>query len=208
MAAIFYGSKAQSLLRSDHDFWLLSATLANDWLMSYSSKYLHLDHVAYKYLSDNEKQIYISSAFDGWVYVINSIESQLDLLDNVVANFYAFGSYRIVGFVAWKQVENSQIIRHFAYTDGEVLVNIGSQTPEEKHLGFVNLSGLSNSEATEVIFNDENLENDLIVSMLDEDNVISVCNEWTEKDPSRFDELTINAEDFPEKGVGGIIKTT
>lgn len=161
----------------------------------------------YKYLNDKEKKKYISSAFDGWIYVIHSIESHLDLLDNVVANFYAFGSYRIVGFVAWKQVENSEIIRHFAYADGEVLVNIGSQTPEEKHLGFVNLSGLSNSEATKVMFSDENVENDLIISILDEDDVISMCNEWTEKDPSRFDELTINAEDFPEKGVGGIIKT-
>lgn len=161
----------------------------------------------YKYLNDKEKQIYISSAFDGWIYVIHSIESHLNLLDNVVANFYAFGSYRVVDFVAWKQVENSEIIRYFSYADGEVLVNIGSQTPEEKHLGFVDLSELSNSDATEAMFSEENLENDLIISMLDEDNVISICNEWTGKDPSSFDEVTINAEDFPKMGIGGIIKT-
>ncbi|MGB3110743.1 MAG: hypothetical protein WBB40_09180 [Psychrobacter alimentarius] len=132
----------------------------------------------YKYLNDKEKQIYISSAFDGWIYVVHSIESRLDLLDNVIANFYAFGSYRVVDFVAWKQVENSEIVRHFAYAD-----------------------------ATEVMFSDENLENDLIISMLDEDDVISICNEWTEKDPSRFNEITIDAEVFPEIGIGGIIKT-
>lgn len=161
----------------------------------------------YKHLNDKEKQIYISSAFDGWIYVIHSIESRLDLLDNVVANFYAFGSYRVVDFVAWKQVENSEIVRHFAYADGEVLVNIGSQTPEEKHLGFVDLSELSNVDATEAMFSDKNIENDLIISMLDEDDVISICNEWTEKDPSRFNEITIDTEDFPEIGIGGIIKT-
>ncbi|MGP5513835.1 hypothetical protein [Psychrobacter alimentarius] len=161
----------------------------------------------YKYLNDKEKQIYISSAFDGWIYVIHSIESRLDLLDNVVANFYAFGSYRVVDFIAWKQVENSEIVRHFAYADGEVLVNIGSQTPEEKYLGFVDLSELSNVDATEAMFSDENIENDLIISMLDEDDVISICNDWTEKDPSRFNEVTIDVEDFPEIGIGGIIKT-
>lgn len=161
----------------------------------------------YKYLNDNEKRIYISSAFDGWIYIIYSIETQLDLLDNVVANFYAFGSYRVVDFVAWKQVKNSEVIRHFAYADGEVLINIGSQTSEEKYLGFVHLSGLNNSDATEAMFSDENLENDLIISMLDEDDVISICNEWTEKDPSRFDEVTIDAEHFPKMGIGGIIKT-
>lgn len=161
----------------------------------------------YKYLNSNEKQIYISSAFDGWVYIIYSIGTQLDLLDNVVANFYAFGSYRVVNFVAWKQVKNNEVIRHFAYADGEVLENVGFQTKEEKHLGFVDLSGLSNSDAAKVMFSDENIENDLIISMLDEDEVINICNEWTEKDPSRFDEVTIDAEHFPKKGIGGIIKT-
>ncbi len=59
-------------------------------------------HFGYKYVSTSEKQVYISSPFQGWIYIINSIDSELTLLDEIVANFYAFGSYRVVDFVAWK----------------------------------------------------------------------------------------------------------
>jgi hypothetical protein len=44
--------------------------------------------------------------------------------------------------------------RAFAWcgSEGAVLANAGEQTPEEAKLGFVNLSGLSPSDATDKIF--------------------------------------------------------
>lgn len=159
----------------------------------------------YKYVDTNEKQIYISASFQGWIYIINSIDSELTLLDGIVANFYAFGSYRVVDFVAWKQVENGKVVRYFNYISGEVAMNIGVQSEEECFLDFIDLSGLNNNEAADAIFNDENMEDESIVTFFDEDHVIEMCIRWTEKDPSRFDELVLLSNEMPKIGIGGIL---
>ena len=159
----------------------------------------------YKYTSNNDKQIYISAPFDGWIYIINATESELDLLNSIVANYYAFGSYRVVDYVAWKQVKDNEVIRHFIYVSGEVLANIGIQTEEECALDFVNLSGLDNNKAAEAIVDDRNIDDESIVTFFDEDHAIEMCIRWTGKDPSRFDELVIPLDERPKVGIGGIL---
>jgi hypothetical protein len=60
-----------------------------------------------------------------------------------------FGSYRVVGFVAWARALQGRPVRVFAYADGdgEVRANIGEQTPEEAKLRIATLSGLSPTAA-------------------------------------------------------------
>jgi hypothetical protein len=58
-----------------------------------------------------------------------------------------FGSYRVVGFVAWARALKGEPQRVFSYSEADVLANAGEQTPEEAKLGFANLSGLSPSDA-------------------------------------------------------------
>lgn len=159
----------------------------------------------YKYTFTNEKQVYISAPFDGWVYVINPTKPELDLLNNIVANYYAFGSYRVVDYVAWKQVKDNEVIRHFCYVSGEVLANIGIQTEEERALDFVNLSGLDNVKAVEAIFDDRNMDDENIVTFFDEDHAIEICIKWTGKDPSRFDDLVVPPDEMPNTGIAGVL---
>lgn len=159
----------------------------------------------YKYTSDNEKQVYISAPFDSWIYIINPTESKLDLLNAIVANYYGFGSYRVVDYVAWKQVKNNEVIRHFSYASSEVLANVGSQTDAEHILNFINLSGLDNNEATEAIFDDKNMDDESIVTFFDEDHVIDMCIKWTDKDPSKFDELVLPLDEMPKLGIAGYL---
>lgn len=159
----------------------------------------------YEYRSNNEKQIYISSPFEGWVYLINSTESELDLLNDIVERYYAFGSYRIVDYVAWKQVKNNKVIRYFAYSDGEVLVNSGVQTEEEYTLDFINLSGLNEAQAIESMIKDKNANDENIITCFNEDHVIDMCVEWTGIDPTRFDDNIVPLEKMPKMGIGGIL---
>jgi hypothetical protein len=63
-----------------------------------------------------------------------------------------FGSYRVVGFVAWARAQDGAPKRTFAYADGEVYANVGDQTPEEAKLKFANLNGLSPAAARDRIF--------------------------------------------------------
>lgn len=63
-----------------------------------------------------------------------------------------FGSYRVVGFVAWARAVKGTPMRIFAYADGEVFANLGEQTPEEARLKFANLTGLSPADARDKIF--------------------------------------------------------
>ena len=159
----------------------------------------------YKYTSNNEKKIYISAPFDGWIYVISATESELDLLNDIVANYYAFGSYRVVDYVAWKQVKDNEVIRHFGYASGEVLANIGIQTEEECALDFVNMSGLNNVKAAEAISDDRNMDDENIVTFFDEDHVVEMCIRWTGRDPSMFDELVVSLDDMPNIGIAGVL---
>jgi hypothetical protein len=62
------------------------------------------------------------------------------------------GSYRVVDFVVWARALSGKPVRIFSHADGEVLANFGEQTPEEAKLGFLDLSGLSPSDATDKIF--------------------------------------------------------
>ena len=122
-----------------------------------------------------------------------------------MANYYAFGSYRVVDYVAWKQVEDNEVIRHFGYASGEVLANIGIQTEEECALDFVNMSGLNNVKAAEAISDDRNMDDENIVTFFDEDHVVEMCIRWTGRDPSMFDELVVSLDDMPNIGIAGVL---
>jgi hypothetical protein len=78
-----------------------------------------------------------------------------------------FGSYRVVGFVAWARALQGKSVRVFAFADTDVLANVGEQTPEETKLGFPNLNGLSPSDAGDYIFKmaeEQGAEEDALVA--------------------------------------------
>lgn len=111
--------------------------------------------------------VFVSPPIGGWVLVVSSslpypaVETHHDigrrfdvLFSRLIKRFddvQFFGSNRIVGFVTWARALNGKPVRIFGFAD-EVMANFGEQTPEEAKLGFVNLSGLSPSEALDEIF--------------------------------------------------------
>lgn len=122
--------------------------------------------------SDNAaKWVFASPVVDGWVllvgtslpYPINTedgdhcgIGRAFDLVfERLKSRFEEvqfFGSYRVVGFVAWARSVRGVSERVFSYGDGGVYASIGEQSPEEAMLGFPRLDGLSLSGATDRIF--------------------------------------------------------
>lgn len=83
-----------------------------------------------------------------------------------------FGSYRGVGFVAWARMQTGEISRMFAFGDGDVYANIGTQTAEEVALGLPELNSLSLEEATAKMFNGE-------TSLPDEEAPLLLAERWS-----------------------------
>jgi len=118
--------------------------------------------LALAYSQDDDCWMFVSPSVDGWVFAVSpslpypTVETHHDigskfeaLFSRLAARFddvQFFGSSRVSGFCAWARALNGVPLRVFSYGQ-EVLRNLGDQTPEEVKLGFVDLSGLSPSDA-------------------------------------------------------------
>ena len=160
---------------------LAEATPAN-WESGLAAVYLDRDS------QTGNSWVFVSPPVSAWVLVVSlslpypvSVEAQyshdigmkFDLLFSRLMKRFDdvqfFGSYRVVGFVAWVRALQGKPVQIFAFGD-EVMANFGAQTPEEAKLGFADLGGLSPSDAHDEIFRlaeeQEAEENALVASGL------------------------------------------
>ena len=119
---------------------------------------------------EGDSWVFVSPPLGGWVLVVgHSLPYPTDethhgtgkkfdeLFSRLMKRFddvQFFGSHRVADFVTWARALSGKPMRIFAWagSNGEVLANVGEQTPEEAMLGFINLTGLSPSDAGEKIF--------------------------------------------------------
>jgi hypothetical protein len=137
---------------------------------------------AYGRSHKDDPWVFISPPVNGWVLVVSfslpypTIETHHDigkrfdvLFSRLMKRFddvQFFGSYRVVGFVAWARALNAKPVRAFAFAD-EVMANFGAQTAEEAALGFADLSDLTPSDALDEIFRiaeEQNAQQDELVA--------------------------------------------
>jgi hypothetical protein len=114
--------------------------------------------------------VFASPPVSGWVLIVGSslpyptVDTHEDsgkrfdvLFSRLMQRFddvQFFGSHRVSDFVTWARAVKGKPMRIFAWSggNGEVLANVGEQTPEEAQLGLINLTGLSPSDAVDKIF--------------------------------------------------------
>jgi hypothetical protein len=119
---------------------------------------------------EGDSWVFASPPLSGWILVVGhslpypTNETHYDtgkrfdeLFSRLMKRFddvQFFGSHRVADFVTWARALNGKPMRIFAWagSNGEVLANIGEQTPEEAKLAFINLTGLSPSDAGDKIF--------------------------------------------------------
>lgn len=128
---------------------------------------------SYRWSASDEvaKWVFASPAIGGWVFLVGkalpypintedgdhggigrAFDQVFERLKSRFEEVQFFGSYRVVGFVAWARAIRGEPDRVFAFGDGSVYANAGQQAPEEAALGFPRLDGLSVSDATDRIF--------------------------------------------------------
>ena len=131
-----------SRVSEESDPWLFVSPPISGWVFAVSTSWAY--PVAIEAESQSEYQHGIGRRFD---VLFSRLMKRFD-------DVQLLGSHRVVEFVAWARAVNGKPIRIFAWcgSDGEVLANFGEQTPEEVKLGFLNLSGLSPSDARDKIF--------------------------------------------------------
>ncbi|WP_157651172.1 hypothetical protein [Dechloromonas denitrificans] len=144
--------------------------------------------------------IFLSPPVNGWIFVVGSslpypvmhtpdrhggigqkFDTILSRLTDHFSEVQFFGSYRVVGFVAWVRAQRDLPLRVFSFGDGEVYTNIGNQTLEEARLKFLDLSGLSPRAASERLFSVEG-------KLPDETNVLQLAALWS-LDPGKLSEI-------------------
>lgn len=150
---------------------------------------------------DKRSWIFVSPPLEGWVLVVgtslpypvmhtedrhNGIGQKFDKLAQRLSQRFDdvqfFGSYRVVGFIAWARFLKGEMVRVFSFGEG-LYANLGKQTHEEALLKLPCLDGLSLSEAEDKIFtffdkdeDEDSLENCVF---LDETGVIEMAELWS-----------------------------
>ncbi|MDO4434105.1 MAG: hypothetical protein Q4B82_05950 [Alysiella sp.] len=148
----------------------------------------------------SSQKIFISPNIDGWIYILTTPNQYLNILDNIVPDYYAFGSYRVVGATAFKKVKNHQIIRYFSQADGCLFANIGVQDPAERSLHLPDISEMNEDEVMDTIYS-ESFDNTEIFRFDDEEIVIEICKQWTGINPNDFESCPIDY--ISENGIFG-----
>lgn len=173
---------------------LTQQDIANYLKLTKQEKLSWNDGVSKYYTLYGKNIAFITPNLNGYVYIICPVDEHLNLLDNLVENYFAFTSYRVVGAVSWKVVQNNKIVRYFQYADGVSEYNIGQQLLAEKALKLPNISGLTSEQAVEMIFDDldKNQDNIDYLAMFDEDVPLLINEYLTGQNPSKFAELSVN----------------
>ena len=99
--------------------------------------------------------VFVTPPVDGWVLVVtdrslssdsdDNVERLSGLLNQLSREFgeaHYFGSYRVVGYVAWFKSVDGQMARAFSYADGTLFANLGATTDAEADLGYPDTTGL------------------------------------------------------------------
>lgn len=89
------------------------------------------------------RHAFVSPPLDGWVFAMGEVlafTSDHDVLLKIATDLskqfgevFFFGSYRVVGYVAWIHAVDGNVLRAYVYCEG-VRLNIGEFTPEEMQI--------------------------------------------------------------------------
>lgn len=140
--------------------------------------------------SDNAKSknspTFVTPPVEGWSFVITGLRYSADSPDHIEAlnerlkslsktfgEAHYFGSYRVVGYVAWYKAQSGKIVRGFSFADGTLYENTGATTDAELAIGLFDMTDM-----------DEDALWDFVMAAEDEGKPVS----FDESDPMRIAE--------------------
>ncbi|HVZ99791.1 MAG TPA: hypothetical protein VG841_05710 [Caulobacterales bacterium] len=170
--------------------------------------------------ANSPRTVFITPAVRGWTFVVSGglpeadarvdpsqhrnaaegvrrfkrFELMMETLSNALGEVQYFGTHRVVEYHAWAKFNKGELVRMFAFLgeSGEVVANLGDVTSEERAIGLADVSGLSLTDATDAVFESEELPN--------EEWVTTLAGSWS-VNPTQLDCI----EATPDVGAVGLL---
>ncbi len=115
-----------------------------------------------------EKPVFVSPPVSGWTLILAGLNFSADssekteylrnLLNRLSKEFgeaQYFGSYRVVGYVAWYRSISGSIERGFSFADGTLFANEGNTSEAELEIGYFDMSGMDEANIWETLMEAE-----------------------------------------------------
>lgn len=139
---------------------------------------------------ENITPVFVAPPVDGWTLVLTGLGLTSDTEENTAylerllrelshqfGECHYFGSYRVVGYVAWYKAINGMIIRGFSFADGSLFANSGAVTSAELDAGLFDITGMTEEALWEAVQSaeDEGKANFLF----DEETPMKIATGWS-----------------------------
>jgi hypothetical protein len=144
---------------------------------------------SYGYQSgQSQTPVFVTPPVDGWTLVLTGLGLAADgdasiarlegLLRQMSGSFgevHYYGSYRVVGYVAWYKAESGEISRGFSFADGSLYANVGPTTTAETEAGYFDMTGMTEDALWETILSLPEEDN----SFFNEEDPMKIAGKWS-----------------------------
>jgi hypothetical protein len=146
---------------------------------------------SYNYdFKENIVPVFVAPPVDGWTLVLTGLgltsdtdENTADLerllrqLSHRFGECQYFGSYRVVGYVAWYKAIDGMVTRGFSFADGSLFANSGPTSTAEFDAGLLDLTGMNEEALWQAIESVDDIDKANI--LFDEETPMKVAGGWS-----------------------------
>lgn len=149
-----------------------------------------LENMHQKPVSASSCTVFITPPAQGWTLIatglglcadneahVAQVVALLERLSRCFGEAQYFGSYRVVGYVAWFRARDGELQRAFAEADGMHFINNGPVSEAEFALGFPDVSGTACEDLWQIL--EPAMEEDESFFPADEENPLLVARDWS-----------------------------
>jgi hypothetical protein len=139
---------------------------------------------------ENIVPVFVAPPVDGWTLVLTQLgltsesdentaelERLLRQLSHEFGECQYFGSYRVVGYVAWYKAIDGVVMRGFSFADGSLFANSGPMSSAEFDAGLFDLTGMTENAIWQAIDSVE--DKDRANVLFDEETPMKVARGWS-----------------------------
>ena len=111
-----------------------------------------------------KKPVFVAPPVEGWTLVlaglnivadspagVENVRRILNVLSECFGEAHYYGSYRVVGYVAWFRSIGGEVTRGFSFADGTLFANDGQTTQAELDMGCFDMTGMDEEQLWEAI---------------------------------------------------------
>lgn len=133
--------------------------------------------------------VFVTPSVNGWVFVLTGLgigsdsaentaklEALLSQLSQQFGEAQYFGSYRVVGYVAWYRAIDGEITRGFSFADGTLFANVGQTLQSEIDAGLFDMTEMNEEALWEAMLK---AEEESQIYYFNEEQPMKIAERWS-----------------------------